>query len=434
MFAFEWPGDTPAAFEDISAFLRARAARIPELRRRLQEVPGNLHFPRWVRDDHIAEGESQVVRFAPRTWKEVAPELGELVQVALDARRSPWRIHVAPDVQNVPQIAGTAAVVVFQLSHAVGDGRCASRLSRSLFAPALDAVPASTSDADAPGSQISVALASLFALPYRLASGRVKALLARRAFARAHGMAPLGRETLRPAIRSNADPTPSRVAHMIPFPPGAFRRAGVTVTTLALTAVSAATDRYLSEVGDPTPETLNALVPMALPPDVEWPAANRLVNGNVDLFVGIADLAERAAAIRTSLSTARSGTADPLLTRWISAENMIPAPIYVALSALQRKRSTSDHDVPDTVYTNVTVASVDRGSGDIELCGARPVLTAGFPMLGPTRSISHGFYGIGDTVTACVTACPDTFPDHARYAEILEKAVADVVAATTSDI
>ena len=58
-------------------------------------------------------------------------------------------------------------------------------------------------------------------------------------------------------------------------------------------------------------------------------------------------------------------------------------------------------------------------------------MTAGFPMLGPARSLSHGFYGIGNTVTACVTACPETFPDHARYVEFLEKAVADVLEATT---
>lgn len=217
---------------------------------------------------------------------------------------------------------------------------------------------------------------------------------------------------------------------MITCAPGAFRRSGLSVTTLGLTAVGVATRHFLDDHGEQTPPTLNALVPMAIPDHVDWPAANRVVNGTVDLHPDIDDTVERAEAIRASLSKSRSDVTDPKLIRWISAENMIPAPIYLAVRRRRAKKFTSTPRTPEKVLTNVTVVSVDRGKKDVELLGAPPVLSAGFPMLADGRSVTHGFYGLGDTVTVCVVACPDTFPDHERYAEILEQAVEDVSADT----
>ena len=434
LLAFGWPGDAPASFEEIAEFVCSRAARVPELRTRLQEVPGNLDYPRWVHDDRIHDGaslRSRVVDLPSQTWEDVPRAVEGLVQIPVDAAEAPWRVHVACDVEGVPHADGKAAVVVFQVSHALTDGRGASRLARLLFTPTLPSGPTTGSVAAAPGTQLPHAVSSLLELPYRLLAARVGAARARRAFVRAHGVEPTSRDAARPAVRGNAAPMRSRVVHMIACPPGAFRRASFSVTTCALTAVSLATDRYLADAGDTTPDSLNALVPMALPEEVRWPAVNRIVNGSVDLHVEIDDLTERAGAIRASLSAARTAVVDPLLTRWIRAENKIPAPIFLAFRRRGAKHARPSHDLPEAVLTNVTVVSVDRGDAGIELCGARPIMTAGFPMLGPARSLSHGFYGIGNTVTVCVTACPETFPDHARYVEFLEKAVADVLEATT---
>lgn len=433
LLAFGWPGETPASFEEIAEFVCSRAARVPELITRLQEVPGNLDYPRWVRDDRVRDGaslHSRVLDMPARTWEDVGPTIEALTQIPVDATDAPWRVHVARDVEGVPHADGTAAVVVFQISHALTDGRGASRLARLLFTPVLPNGSAAP-DVPAPATQLPHAVSSILTMPYRLAAARVGVVRARRAYVRAHGVEPTSRDATRPAVRGNADPTLDRVVHMIACPPGAFRRASFSVTTLALTAVSVATDRYLTSVGDTTPSSLNALVPMALPEDVQWPAVNRIVNGTVDLHVDIDDLSERAGAIRASLSAARAAVVDPLLTRWIKAENMIPAPIFLAARRRRAKHAKPSHALPEAVLTNVTVISVDRGDAAIELCGARPLLTAGFPMLGPARSLSHGFYGIGNTMTVCVLACPETFPDHARYAEILENAVADVMGATT---
>ncbi|MGA9872024.1 MAG: WS/DGAT domain-containing protein, partial [Rhodococcus sp. (in: high G+C Gram-positive bacteria)] len=252
------------------------------------------------------------------------------------------------------------------------------------------------------------------------------------AYTRAHGGAPGTRATPRPAIPGNADPTPQRVVHVVACPPATFRRGPFSVTTLALTAVGVATERFLAEFGLPAPDTLNSLVPMALPEDVPWPAANRIVNGTVDLHLEITDLAQRAEAIRLSLKAARRDVVDPHLLRWITAENRVPAPVFLAATRFQRSRAAVSHAVPQSVQSNLTVVSVDRGDAELTLCGARALFTAGFPMLSAARSVSHGFYGLGDTLTVCIIACPDTFPAHARYADIVEQAVRDVAAATAT--
>lgn len=446
LFAFDVGAHEPPTMDEITDFVCARAQLIPELSQRIEEVPGNLDFPRWVRDD--APKASRVIQMTTardvsdrtrtdetrttrhreaKTWEDVHRAIEHLAERPVDATRAPWYVHVALDVTGVPHTDGVAVVVVFQVSHALVDGRGASRLARALFAPEPPAA-SPTPPTPARRSLAPTAAAALAALPFRIVTARIAAWRSRRDYARAHGSTPLQRDSPRPAIPGNADPTSARVVHVIDCAPGLFASSGVSVTTLGLTAVGVATERFL---GGRAPETLNSLVPVAIPDDAPWSAVNRIVNGAVDLHVDIADIADRARAIRQSLSATRKAMLDPLLLRWIRAENRIPAPVFLAVRRRAARRTKPDHALPESVLTNVTAVSVDRGSSDLELCGARAVLAGGFPMLGPARSVTHGFYGLGDTVTVCVVACPDTFPDHERYAEILSQAVDEVAEATT---
>ncbi|SNS51443.1 wax ester/triacylglycerol synthase domain-containing protein [Rhodococcoides kyotonense] len=426
LVAFAVTGEMPT-FGQISDFISTRAAAIPELTKRIVEVPGNLDFPRWVHDD--APAASHVFEISDaRTWNDFRRAVDRLVTDPVDATEAAWRVHVARDVSEVPQTSGTSIVVVFQVSHAVADGRGASQLARMLFAPTPDST--ARAHVGTVRSLVPAAVGSALTLPIRTAAARLAARKARRAYAHEHGFEPLQRDSHRPGIRGNADPTPSRVSHVHVCAPGLLTQSTLSVTTLALTAVSLATERYLDAVGDTTPDTLNSLVPMAVPDDSPWNAVNRVVNGAVDLHVTTPDLRERAQAIRASLRRTRAEMTDPLLLRWISAENLIPAPVFLAMKKLTARRVRPNHSVPETVLTNSTVISVDRGTKDLELCGAPALFTAGFPMLGPARSLTHGFYGLGDTISVCVVACPDTFPDHERYSEILVAAVTDVAEAT----
>nr|WP_296764428.1 wax ester/triacylglycerol synthase domain-containing protein [Rhodococcus sp. (in: high G+C Gram-positive bacteria)] len=432
LLAFDCGAGAVPTFEEISEFVAERADRIPELGKRIREIPGNMDFPRWIADDEPKS--SRIVEIAADSWEEVQRSLGVMAQDPVDTRDAAWRVHVARGVDGVPHAGGRAIVVVFQVSHALADGSGASRLARLLFSTApIEAGDVSGRLFD-PRLRLPVALGAALALPYRLVHSRVAARRARRDFARARGAAPLDRDTPRAGIMGNADPTRARAVHVIPCTPRLFDSTPLSVTSIALTATGLATARYLDSVGESVPDTLNSLVPMALPEDVRWPAVNRLVNGTVELHQEIGDLAERAARIRASLRDSRTATTDPLLLNWITAENLIPAPIFITAHRRRSRQAPSVHAVPTSVLSNVTVVSVDRGPSGLELCGTPALFSGGFPMLGPTRSVSHGFYGLGDTVTVCVTACPDTFPDHARYARIVRDAVGDVVEATSEEV
>lgn len=426
LLAFEQPEGRHLTFEEISTFIAERAGRIPELGKRIREIPGNLDYPRWIRDDALPS--EKVTELRSDTWHELRSIVSGLVQHPVDAARAAWHVHVARNLDGVPHTNGRSTVVVFQVSHALVDGRGATHLARRLFGGAEPPLDEPTTHFS-PRSAVPVAIGSALALPVRLAIARIAAWKARRDFAREHGSGPLDRDIPRPAIRGNADPTTPRAVHVIACTPGQFAHSGVSVTTMALTAVGVATERYLREIGDDVPSTLNALVPMALPEDAPWPAVNRVVNGTVDLHPDVDDLAERAARTRSSLSAGHAEVTDPLLLRWITAENRIPAPIHLAAQKRRRKAARATTGTPKTALSNVTVVSVHRGESNLALCGAPAVFSGGFPMLGPARSLSHGFYGLGDTVTVCITACPDAFPDHERYAQILENAVKDVTAA-----
>ncbi|MDJ0395431.1 wax ester/triacylglycerol synthase family O-acyltransferase [Rhodococcus sp. G-MC3] len=428
LLAFDCDGRVEPTFDEISDFIVERAECIPELGKRLLEIPGNLDFPRWIADD--ASKHSKIVEIFAHTWEDLLRTLDHTVQEPVDTTRAAWRVHVAHDVHGVPHARGKAIVVVFQVSHALVDGRGASRLARLLFSPvpvALEEAPDRLFD---PRVRLPVAVGAALALPFRLLRARLSAGKARRACARAQGFTRLDLDISRAGITGNADPTPARAVHVIPCAPKLFDITPLSVTSAALAAVGLATARYLDSVSEPTPTTLNALVPMALPDTARWSAVNRVVNGTVDLHPEVEGLPQRAADIRASLADSRRKVCEPLLIRWISAENLIPAPIFLAVSKRRTRKACTDHTVPKAVQSNVTVISVDRGTSDVELCGAGALFSGGFPMLAPRRSLSHGFYGLGHTVTVCVTACPDTFPDHARYAEILQQAVVDVVEAT----
>ncbi|MGA9872965.1 MAG: wax ester/triacylglycerol synthase domain-containing protein, partial [Rhodococcus sp. (in: high G+C Gram-positive bacteria)] len=131
LLAFAWDTE-PATMEDIAHFVSRRADLIPELNKRIREVPGNLDYPRWVRD-HTPK-EARVDELQAQSWGAVQDAVGRLVRQPVDATSAAWRVHVAPAVRGVPHTDGSAAVVVFQVSHALADGRGASQIARKLFA------------------------------------------------------------------------------------------------------------------------------------------------------------------------------------------------------------------------------------------------------------------------------------------------------------
>ncbi|SNS51465.1 wax ester/triacylglycerol synthase domain-containing protein [Rhodococcoides kyotonense] len=426
MVVFDSPiGDAPAV-RDIVDHVHARARSVPELNRRIARVPFDLDFPHWVADD--SEFDARVVRhdMSGRTWADMEDLLGQLKESPLDAAEQAWRLHVVHGLADAPRTVGAPTVVIVQVTHALTAGVGAGQLARALFAPP-EPTPALPGHGDPTSTRTlsARAVGAACALPVRTIRYVVLAARARRAFRRSPEVGIDGVPV--EAVRGNDDPTQRRVVHVLTFDSGLLRRPGLSVTTLGLTALGLANARFLAEFGEQIPSTFNARVPIAMPDDVDWPAANRVVTTGVALFTDEPDLRRRAESIRESLADGRRRATGDTLLRWARAENLVPAPLFLAA---QRRRRARRVPTGTTVGANTIMVSVNHGPRDLEVCGARAVFSGDFPMLSEGHSITHGFYGLGDALSVCIVACPNTVPDHERYAEILEQAVIDVAAAT----
>lgn len=415
VFCFDVRGDAEAVRETV----RRRTERMGELLCRVRDVPRNLDYPYWVpREfaDDLVVGH----RLADSTWAGLQSELGALVATALDARTSPWRLHVFPDVRDAPLCEGAALVVVLQVSHAFADGRRATALARSLFG--ADEPPVSATPAPAP-SEVVMAARGVLGLPIRLvrlvSAGR-RAAAADRALTAATAAGEVPPPSAgRPLVGLNADPGPGRVVRMVVCPKDDFRRGGHTVTVVALTAVSVALTRFLEARGEDVPDRLGAEVTVAV--EATGPARNNYRNAGVDLFVTEPDLHVRAGLIAAELAARRERVSHPLLAQRDGANEFIPAPLLRFGTTRQSADAT-----PGTVTGNTVVSSVFRGPADLVTAGGRAVFSAGFPGLSPVTALTHGVYGFGDTVTIGVSAGSRVIPDLDEYERILRDAVAEV--------
>ncbi|MGV9819187.1 wax ester/triacylglycerol synthase domain-containing protein [Nocardia xishanensis] len=111
----------------------ARSARIPDLRVRLREAPGDLAYPSWVPCEFSAD---QFVEHRVPDWAAVEAALGDLLATGVDATICSWRLHVFRGVAGAPMRGSDeelATVVVLQMSHALADGKRAAAIARELF-------------------------------------------------------------------------------------------------------------------------------------------------------------------------------------------------------------------------------------------------------------------------------------------------------------
>ncbi|MEE2060889.1 wax ester/triacylglycerol synthase domain-containing protein [Rhodococcus artemisiae] len=416
LYCFE--GDIGA--DAVRAAVRRRVARVGELRCRIREVPKNLDYPYWEPRDY---GDDQVIehRLADQSWAGLQAALGALVATSIDARTSPWRVHVFAGVRDAPRCGGPAAVVVFQVSHAFADGARATELVRALFG--MEEPPGSS--APEPVSMPTM-LARLLRFPVgfaRLVAAGRRAAAAARALtdATTAGEIPAPAAGC-PLVGVNTAPGDDRAVRMVVCPAEMFRGAGVTVTVSALTAISVALPRFLESRGEIVPDRLGAEVTIAV--GATGRSRNNYRNAGVDLFVIEPDLCIRAARIADEIADRRTRLSSPLLAQRDSANDFVPAPLL----KFGVDRYSLD-EIPETVTGNTVVSSVNRGPEDLEIAGAPVVFSAGFPGLSPMMALTHGVYGLGETVTIGINSSPRAVPDLDEYEAMLREAIGEVAAA-----
>ncbi|WP_066471343.1 hypothetical protein [Skermania piniformis] len=375
LFGFDGPGPDRTA---LPAFVADRVAGVGDLRLRLAEVPGGLDYPYWV--PRIAPAVDVLEHeLAPPSWPTLLAMVGGLLASRVDPRSVPWRLHVFREVAGVPECVGPATVVVLQITHALADGRRASAIARALFGP-----PGAAARLPRAPSRPRMAARAAVRTPARQLATIALGVQALRAYRRFGEPAAAVDAPLSPLNRPTSDP--AHIAATIVCPVAALRVPGCTVTTTVLAAVGPilqecwpAHSQWAAEV------TVAARVP--------GPARNNFRNVGIDLRIDELDAGRRRQAIGSALRAAAQPPEHPLRRAQQRVRRVLPAPV------LRREVAAYPLDqVPPTVTGNTVVSSVHRGPADLRL-GAAPVrFTAGFPALSPVMGLTHGIYGLGDTV------------------------------------
>ena len=358
VYVFDGEPDIEAGLAE----LRRNAEACDELRLRVHD-DSRWRYPRWVRGEVDDEQLAIHQGIEPGDWAsclESVPRLNPL-----DLTRMAWRVHVFPP-----------AVVVVQMSHALGDGTRSAALAAALLGRR---VPISAVRPDRGN------------LLWR----SVQAARAHRAMVRETEAGVLEPPPgPRPALSVNRT-AGAPVLRTLVLDRERLRRP--TVTVAALSAVAEALGGYLADRGEDV-RLLGAEVPMAGPPTAK--ARNNFRNVSIGLHPEL-DRERRAVRIAWELDAQRRRSGHPGTQASVAAFASVPAPL------LRWGMGRFDADARSaTVSAHTVVSSVNRGPADLTFGGRRVLLTAGFPALSPMMGLTHGVHGIGDAVAVSVHADP----------------------------
>jgi hypothetical protein len=383
LYAFD---GEPTDFESAVDEVRNRAQNCRALTIRVEDG-SRLTYPRWV---STGVEPDQVLRhhLDDASWSGCLDAVIRLADDQLDIRRASWRMHLFAPVHGIPGSTGPATVAVMQFAHALSDGPRALAMAAWLFGRATP-VP------DVPPS-------SGF-LPWR---GLVAARAHRRQVrdTRAGLLPPaIGAQ---PALATNDRPTGARSVRTLLRHRSLLHGPSATVAVLA--AVSGALSRQLGGEG----ASMVAEVTMVKPGVPH--GHNHFAPVTVGLYPELSWQA-RLERISADLANARRRYEHPAVRAADRAFAAVPAPL------VRWGVSLFDPDVrPSRVSGNTVLSSIYRVPADLRLGDAPVLLTAVYPGLSPVMGLTHGVWGVGDTVTVTVHAAESAVGDIDDYVARLD--------------
>lgn len=423
-------GRTPDR-DTVLAHFRSRMHLVSALGRRIADAPGSVDYPYWVKAELPLE---EVVTYhepGSATFDDWLESVATLSAEGVDARRCPWHMHVFAGVPDPEDPGRTVTVAAIQASHAMLVGASARGLFDALFG---DGGRPMEVDGLAPAAEKTHPVAATVYGLARLVIWPVLAVIAllqaRRA---ARGDAPLpeaGPATSQvPPADAGTETAAGRSIRILRPDLSGLTGRSWTVTTLGLTAVSLAMERYYRERGEPLPSEY-AAVPVALGEGAAGLGVNRVAGGRVQLHVGIPDPARRAAAIADSLAGERKRFDSPEVLDAMQRTGTAPYPVYRRMMrALATALASGSIPGVATALSSINCGPDVRWSvpwGQLKF-------VAGVQALVPHVDFMHTFVRAGNAFAVTVMG-----PRHAasesgrhldRYTELLGEGFDEVLAA-----
>lgn len=361
------PSQAPGgySFDKVVQLIESRIHLVPPFRRRLVEVPFNLHHPVWIDDPHfdIIHHVRQVALPAPGSMRELGRMAGRILTTPLDRTRPLWEMWLVEGLEQ-----GRVALVA-KVHHAAVDGASGAGLLVHLFdlereaSPVVPPPPKPAAPAPSEAELLRDAIRSQLQKPEQFIDlvGRtttaIRNLIRRRRDPdTTPGATPLSapRTHFNAAVTARRDVAFTRVS--LDDVKGVKRAFGTTVNDVVLALCAGALRRYLGGRGALPSEPLIAVVPISVrAPGEEDRITNRVSALFTSLATNVVDPVERLFAIRNvtrGAKEAHNAIGADMLQNW--AEFAAPNTFHLAARFYTRFRLADRHrPVHNLVISNV---------------------------------------------------------------------------------
>ena len=435
------PGEL-VRFKDILGNVERRLHLARCFRQKLISVPLGVDHPYWVVDADF-DLEFHVRHIAlpkPGDWRQLCIQAARIHARPLDLTKPLWEMYVIEGLDGVEGLPRGSFAILTKIHHAAIDGVSGAEITAAIHDLTVDAKPPAAThpwQPEATPSNTELMLRTAVnnvRQPLRfarilgeLAPPAIRAALERTTETSEDDAGPV------PRTRFNEAVSPHRVFEARTFSLAQIKEIrkrveGATVNDVVLAVCSGALRRYLEAHDELPRESLTAFAPISVRTSNERGTAGNQVSGMlVTLHTHEPDPIRRLSRIHSTTLESKQ------LTGAVGARNLtdltqfMPGALagisgrLVARTGLMSRLSP----IANTVVTNVPGPQVP-----LYFTQARMVANFGLGLPLDGLGLFHAIFSYNGTLTVSITACREQIPDPGDYAECLQVAFEELLAAS----
>lgn len=411
-------GSSVPTVEAINTHFRSRERYVVDaMNCRVREFPGRLDRPYWIRHDvPIVDRITHHDSVSGFGWSRLIESAVALCEPdsRIDASQAAWRLHVFRNVDQVPDLEGTATVVVLHASHSLLSGMELESVGTALFgAEPTPLVLKGRSHIHATPRGTVAAISALCVFPVHLLQAGVGIYRNRKtSLFTIHEDHPLCEPTV---FNNGSGPVRGNVVRL---DGDRFRRLRVSPSVLMLTVVGSAITSYFESIDEPVPDHLVSSMTFA----IDDPMGELGVNGVHDARIDISadgTTPERAARIASALKSEIERGHSKDITELRRA--LFRAPWPVIRKQVTKMTTQDDEGLP--VFATVLSTTINLGKAPLAL-GDAPCAFAFLPHhLGRSKGVSHYLIRTGADYSLTIATSADATVDIQAYGRCLSQAL-----------
>lgn len=428
-------------FKEILKNYETRLHLARAFRQRIVRVPLSLDHPYWLEDPDF-DLEFHVRHIAlpkPGDWRQLCIQVARLHARPLDTTRPLWEFTVIEGLDNVEGLPRNCFAIVSKVHHAAIDGVSGAEMTAAVHDLAPDAQPAPPEKPWLPEREptaielLSRTTANNVRQPFKLARVIAESVpaLARVGIGLTAGK--LKRVGPVPRTRFNGQVSPHRVFDGRSFRLDDIRAIknaveGATVNDAVIAIIGGALRKYLEAKDELPRDSLIAMAPISVrAPNQRKSAGNQVSAMSVAVRSDIADPLERLVAVFESTTSSKEMTNAIGASTLTDYSQFIPSTVAGLAARLYSNLGIANRIMPifNTVITNIPGPQVP-----LYMTGARLVTQFGLAPILDGMGIIHPIFSYCGEITISFTSCREMMPDPAFYAQCIEEAFEEMVAAT----